>query len=315
MPLTWRTETGAGGTQERSESAPRDGRRKQPGQALGRLYVVATPIGNLEDVTLRAIKILRRADLIAAENVRHTRGLCRRYGIRTRVCSYRRSNQKRRAPEIIGTLQGGSAVALVTDAGTPGISDPGTFLIARAAEAEIPITPVPGPSAVGAALSVCGFASEAFVFAGFLPPRRGARQRALKALADEPRTLVFFEAPHRLCDMLVDVKEGLGDRPMVMLREMTKAFEEIRRGRVTELLRDLDPQGVRGEITLVVAGAESAGRPRELSQAGLRRLERLLARQTLSVRDVARRVAEQEGLPYRLVYRACLAIKQAEKVS
>ncbi len=302
MPLTWPTEAGAGS-------------QRTPGQAVGTLYVVATPIGNLEDMTLRAIKTMRRADLIAAENVRHTQGLCRRYGIRTRVCSYRRSNQKRRAPEIVRALRGGADVALVTDAGTPGISDPGTYLIALAAEAEIPITPVPGASAVGAALSVSGFPSEAFVFAGFLPPRRGARQRALQALADEPRTLVFFEAPHRLREMLADMKDRLGDRRVVMLREMTKVFEEIRRGTVTELIQALDPQGVRGEITLVVAGAENAGQRQAVSPAGVRRLQGLLARQTLSVRDIARLVAEQEGLPYRLVYKACLAIKQAEKDS
>jgi 16S rRNA (cytidine1402-2'-O)-methyltransferase len=278
----------------------------------GMLYVVSTPIGNLEDITVRAVRVLKDVDVIAAENVAHTRKLCRHYDIHTVLKSYRRENQKVKTPEIIKKLRSGSDVAVVTDAGTPGISDPGVYLINRAAKEGIRVTPVPGPSAVIAALSVSGLATGPFVFHGFLPNKSGKRRSELLKLVDESRTLVFFEAPHRIKATLRDLRKVLGDREAVLLREMTKVFEEVVRGPVSHILEHLTEERIRGEFTLVLAG-HRAEKALELDRAVLSGIDRLLAQEGLSLKDAAARIAQEEGLPYRQVYKACLARKEAAR--
>ena len=276
--------------------------------SFGSLFVVATPIGNLEDLTLRALRTLKEADRIAAENCAHTHGLCRHYGIETKLTPYHQHNQKARAPLLVRDMRAGMNVALVTDAGTPGISDPGVYLIHLAVEAGIKVVPVPGPCAVVSALSVSGMNTEQFVFGGFLPAKTGKRRRQLEALGQETRTLVFFEAPHRIRAMLGDLKDFYGNRPMVLLREMTKVFEEILRGYPADVLDGLTAETCRGEFTVVVAGrGKETGAP--LGDAVLSRIEALLLEQKLSIRDIAGLVSNEAGLSYRPVYKACLSIK------
>ncbi len=275
----------------------------------GTLYVTSTPIGNLEDITVRAVKVLERVALIAAENMGHTRGLCEHYGIKTGVISYHQHNQKVNAPEIIERLKSGNDIAIVTDAGTPGISDPGAYLISLTAAEGIPVTPIPGPSAVIAALSVSGLPTEQFVFVGFLPNKKGKRRKTLKNLISETRTMVFFEAPHRLEAMLTDLREIMGERQMVMLREMTKVFEEVKRGPVSAILAHLTPDKIRGEFTLVVAGCEKE--EREVGEETLGKIEGFLAEKKMSVRDIAERISSEDGPAYRQIYKETLARKRA----
>ena len=274
----------------------------------GTLYVVSTPIGNLEDITLRALRILEKVVIIAAENVAHTRGLCGHYRIKTRLTRYHRYNQKSKVPELLRELKSGNDVALVTDAGSPGSSDPGALLVGRAFDENIRVVPIPGASAVIAGLSVSGLSTERFVFLGFLPNKSGKRKKELKKLIFETRTMVFFEAPHRLKAMLTDLKEILGNRQMVMLREMTKVFEEIRRGSVGAILGHLTPDRIRGEFTLVVAGSEEekadATEPRVV-----KRIEEML-KEKMSVKDIAGVLSSEEGLTYRQIYRKCLDRKK-----
>ena len=284
--------------------------RKIENPGCGTLYVVSTPIGNMEDITLRALRVLKGVDLIAAENVRHTQRLCGHYGIKSRLTSYNQHNQKFKAHSLIKGLKSGKDLALVTDAGTPGISDPGAYLTGRAAREGIKITPIPGPSAVMAALSVSGLPTEGFVFVGFLPNKPGKRKKALKELISETRTMVFFEAPHRLNSMLADVIEILGDRRIVMLREMTKVFEEVKRGPVSAILEHLAEEKIRGEFTLVLPGLDEENKARELSDAALNRIEELLNEKEMSVRDMARLISGEEGLAYRHVYKECIVRKR-----
>ena len=284
------------------------------GNRGGTLYIVSTPIGNLEDITLRALKVLKSVDMIAAENVEHTKGLCKHYGIQTRVSAYNQHNRKARTPKLVRQIKSGQDVALVTDAGTPGISDPGVYLVSLAAEAGIVVTPIPGPSAAIAALSVSGMPSEQFLFLGFLPNKTGKRKKSLAGLTSEPRTMVFFEAPHRIRTMLSDLRDVLGDRKMVLMREITKVFEEAKRGTVNEVLQYLTPEKTRGEFTLVVEG-KTAEQGQALSQEVLNRIENLLAEKNRSVRDIAECLSTEKGISYRQVYKACLARKKnLEKV-
>ena len=222
----------------------------------GVLYVVATPIGNLEDVTLRALRVLREVDLIAAEDTRRTRTLLAHHGISRPLTSYYDAVERSRAPAIVERLKAGESVALVSDAGTPGIADPGYHLVRGAIAAGIPVVPVPGPSAVTALVSVAGLPAERFVFEGFLPTRRGARAARLAALAREPRALVFFEAGRRLAAFLADAEAALGDRAAVVGRELTKRHEEHLRGTLGALLREVGERApLRGEVTVLIAGA------------------------------------------------------------
>lgn len=277
-------------------------------QGYGTLYVVSTPIGNMDDITLRALKVLKFVDIIAAENMGHTKGLCGHYQIKTELTSYNQHNQKAKTTVLIGRLKSGRNVAVVTDAGTPGISDPGVYLINKAANEGISITPIPGPSAVIAALSVSGFPSEQFLFLGFLPNRPGKRRKTLSELVSEPRTMVFFEAPHRIREALEDLRDILGDRQMVMLREITKIFEDVKRGPVSAVLDHLTTDRIRGEFTLVVAG-KGGEKDQPLNKRLLKRIEHLIAEDARSIRGIAEMVSKEEGIAYRQIYKECLRIR------
>jgi 16S rRNA (cytidine1402-2'-O)-methyltransferase len=287
------------GAREETQKAPTE----------GVLYVVATPIGNLEDMTFRALRVLGEVDLIAAEGVEHTRRLCRRYEIGTRLTSYNQNNRRRKEPGLLEKLHAGWKVALVTNAGTPGISDPGTRLIRRALDERIRVETVPGACAAVAALSVSGLRSDGFVFAGFLSSRSGRRRREIEPLASEPRTLVFYEAPHRIRAMLEDLRAVLGDREAVVAREMTKVHEEILRGSLDGLAERVEGDRARGEFTVMVEGAS----PRSgggIPEAELRqRIGELLGRGDLSLRDVAEKLSLEQGLGYRHIYKVCLEVQ------
>jgi 16S rRNA (cytidine1402-2'-O)-methyltransferase len=220
----------------------------------GTLYIVSTPIGNLEDITLRALRILKEADLIAAEDTRHTGLLLRHFGIQTPLTSYFEGNELKKKEFIISKLRQGHRVALVSDAGTPGISDPGFRLIQTAIENQIPTVPIPGPSAVIAALSVSGLPTDAFLFKGFLPHKSKKKRDLLKQLEEVKETLIFYESPHRLTETLNDLFDILGDREMVLTRELTKVYEEVLRGKVSEIQIQIGERKLKGEITLVISG-------------------------------------------------------------
>lgn len=221
------------------------------------LYIVGTPIGHLEDITLRALRILREASIVAAEDTRHTQKLLNHYDIHTPLTSYHDHNKEEKTGVLLKRIEDGQSVALVADAGTPGISDPGYYLINRCIQAGIPVTPVPGPSAFLAALCASGLPTDAFVFEGFLPKKKGARRTFLASRLEEARTLIWYESPHRLVRSLQDILEVLGDRRIVVARELTKMFEEMIRGRVSRVAADLEGRTIRGEITLVVEGCRS----------------------------------------------------------
>ena len=282
----------------------------QTGQKSGTLYVVSTPIGNLEDITLRALRILKGVDLIAAEGVKHFRVLCRHYGIPGRVVRYNQHNHRVRGPELIRRLKSGSDVALVTNAGTPCVSDPGVPLVREALQEDIAVSPIPGPSAVTAALSASGLRSDAFVFLGFLSNRASRRRKELKALASDPRTMVFYEAPHRLAGMLKDLLEILGDRRSVLVREMTKVYEEVIPGTVSALLEKVEKEHPKGEMVLAVEGKEGAQEDSGLDHRVRRRIRNLLQDHTLSVRDIAARLAQEEGISFRNAYKTCLYVQR-----
>ncbi len=220
----------------------------------GTLYLVSTPIGNLEDITLRALRTLKEVGLIAAEDTRQTRRLLTHYDIQTPVTSYFEGNAQAKADKLVQRLQAGETIALVSDAGTPILSDPGYPLLRGCIAAAIPIVPIPGPSAVIAAASVSGLPLHNFTFEGFLSPKSGKRKRQLSVLAGEDRTLILFESPHRLRRFLADVLEVLGERDIVVARELTKRFEEIFRGNVSEALEKFRGTEPRGEFTIVIAG-------------------------------------------------------------
>lgn len=221
----------------------------------GLLYVVATPIGNLEDITLRAVRILREADVIAAEDTRHTRKLLAHLDIHTPLTSFHAHSGTARLERILRTLEEGKSVALVTDAGTPGIADPGQPLIAAAVESGIPVIPVPGPTAAAAAASIAGFPGSMFCFIGFMPGRPSRRKRLLESVADLPFSLVLYASPYRLLEDLEMCQACLGDRDVVVARELTKVHEEVLRGTLTEMLAHFAEVEPRGEFTLLVRGA------------------------------------------------------------
>ncbi|MEE9611663.1 MAG: 16S rRNA (cytidine(1402)-2'-O)-methyltransferase [Desulfatiglandales bacterium] len=281
----------------------------------GTLYVVSTPIGNLEDVTLRALRVLKDVDLIAAENVQHSKGLCRHYGIKTKLTRYNQHNKGVKGPDLIRRLKSGLDIALVTNAGTPGVSDPGVLLINQAAEANINISPIPGPSAVVAALSISGLRTDRFVFLGFLSNKAGKRKKELRNLISEPRTMVFFEAPHRIQAMLMDLKEILGDRQIVVLREMTKVYEEARRGPVSTILDQLEADKVKGEFTLVVAGKAVVEDEHLLDQETQKNIKKLMKEKNMSIKDIAGHLSGEGGLTYRRLYKECLSIKREMSAS
>lgn len=222
----------------------------------GKLYVVSTPIGNLKDITLRAIDVLKEVDIIAAEDTRRSRILLREYDIRNPVVSYHDRNKRAQATRLLNSMKNGKNCALVSDSGTPGIQDPGYFLIRLAVDQGIEVVPIPGASAVLAAAVVSGLPMDRFAFEGYLPRRRGRRKKRLQALADETRTMIFYESPHRLIETLEDALSLLGDRESVLARELTKKFEELLRGKISEILSLCREKGVRGEYVIVVRGED-----------------------------------------------------------
>jgi 16S rRNA (cytidine1402-2'-O)-methyltransferase len=267
---------------------------------MGILYLVATPIGNLEDVTLRALRVLREVSLIAAEDTRTTRKLLAHHGIRQRVISYNEHNMRARTPQLLAALGQGD-VAFASEAGTPGVSDPGFELTRAALQAGHEVVAVPGASALLTALVASGLPMREFLFVGFLPRRAGERRRLLESLAKERRTVVAFEAPHRLRKSLEDVRSVLGERHLALGRELTKVHEEVFRGTVSEALeRFAEP---RGEFTIVIEGASGAatGATEEALEAARRELARL-RREGAKGREAVRRVATETGLPRREVY-------------
>jgi len=267
----------------------------------GKLYVVSTPIGNLEDITLRAIRVLKEVALVAAEDTRRTRKLFEAYSISTPLISLYEHNEFKRSRELIDRLRGGRNVAYVSDAGTPGISDPGFVLIRQALENGIQVIPVPGVSAGVTALSVSGIPMDQFVFMGFLPAKSGKRRDLLVSVKDEQKTLIFFEAPHRLVVALEDMQSILGNREIVMARELTKLHEEILRGRLPDLLQDLRGRRIKGEITLIIAGQEPSARV--WSDEDIRSLYFSLAKETdCSDRDIVARIVEETGVSRKRVY-------------
>jgi len=274
---------------------------------VGTLHVVATPIGNLEDVTLRALRILGEVDLVLAEDTRRTRALLTHHGIRARLRSLHAHNEAARVKEVLALLGEGRSVALVSDAGTPLVSDPGERLVARVAEAGLPVSPVPGPSALLAALSVAGLPTECFAFLGFLPRARKGRAAALERWRERPESLVLFESPRRTRATLRELAESLGDRPACVARELTKLHEEVSRGTLTELA-DALAEPVRGEVTIVVAGGTRA----TPSVADLDAEIRRLLDEGRSVREVAETLAAAHTVPRRGVYARALALRDAE---
>ena len=266
------------------------------------VYVVATPIGNLEDLSARAQRVLAEVALIACEDTRHTALLCQRYGITTPRVSLHAHNEARRVPELLERLARGESLALVSDAGTPLISDPGERLVRAALEAGFAVVPVPGPSAVLAALVASGFATRCFAFAGFLPRKGAERARSLAALAGFPGTLIVFEAPNRVARTLADLHAALGPRRAALARELTKRHETVLRGRLGEL----SLQELRGELTIVVEGPSDEAPPAALLVDADAAADRLLAA-GLSARDAARCLAADLGLAKRDAYARVLA--------
>lgn len=222
----------------------------------GRLYIVSTPIGNLEDITLRALETIKKVDYIACEDTEHSLKLLNHYGIKKPLISYWSEKEKVRAEDIIHKVKGGHNVALITDAGTPGISDPGAIVISRAIEEDIEIVPVPGPTALITALSISGLNTEEFIFVGFLPVKQSQRRKKLLELSTEKRTLVFYEAPHRILQTIDDMLEVFGDRRACVARELTKMFEETLRGTLDEILDKLEESKIAGEYVIVVEGEQ-----------------------------------------------------------
>jgi 16S rRNA (cytidine1402-2'-O)-methyltransferase len=275
--------------------------------APGTLYVVATPLGNLEDVTFRAVRVLGQAALVAAEDTRRTRALLTHYRIRTPLVSYREQNHARVLPRLLETIAQGRDVALVSDAGTPGVSDPGALLVEAVLGQGGPVVPVPGPSAPACALSVAGWPVAGFLFIGFLPARKAARRQALAALAGERRTLVFFEAPHRLVEALADLAAAFGERRAVLAREMTKRHAEFLRGSLKDLAREMAarPEGARGEVTLVVAGDEQAA-SRRLSRA---ELVEILREETRPLKEIVADLAKVADMSRSDLYRLVLEVR------
>lgn len=274
------------------------------GRVPGTLYVVATPIGNLADISPRALQTLREAAWIACEDTRQTRKLLEHYAIAARTVSYHEHNEAERSEELLARLEAGESVALVSDAGTPLISDPGYRLVKKAAGRGIPVVPIPGPAAVIAALCASGLATDRFYFGGFLPRKSGERRRLLEQLRGLDATLVFYEAPHRLKETLRDVEAALGPRPVVVAREVTKVHEEFLRGTPGQILAELDSRGeVRGEVTLLIGRAEAA-EPAEASGEQLREEVLRLEQAGVARMEAIKRVARERRLPKRTVYRA-----------
>jgi 16S rRNA (cytidine1402-2'-O)-methyltransferase len=285
---------------------------KIEGPGAGCLYLVATPIGNLEDITLRALRVLKEADLIACEDTRETMKLLAHFDIQKRLVSYHEHNEITRAAEIAIELEQGAKVALVSDAGTPVVSDPGHHLVSLCLRHGIQVVPVPGASAFVAALAASGMPIEEFAFIGFLPSKQTERRKSLRELSGEQRTLVLYEAPHRLLDTLEDALEILGNRQVVVAREVTKLYEEFMRGRIETLLEDLRKKAPRGEITLLIAPPDKEAS--HLDAAGnsasavplARRVEEIALERGVDTKSALKVAARERGLTRREAYKQLL---------
>ncbi|HEY3346827.1 MAG TPA: 16S rRNA (cytidine(1402)-2'-O)-methyltransferase [Nitrospirota bacterium] len=268
---------------------------------FGTLYIVATPIGNLEDITFRAVRILKEVSLIAAEDTRHTQKLLTHFDIHNQLTSYHDHNKETKSEVLVARLKEGGSVALVSDAGTPGISDPGYYLINRAIEEGVEVVPIPGVAAAVAALSVSGLPTDSFVFEGFLPSKKSQRIKKLDTLKDEPRTLIFYEAPHRISEMLSDMAAVFGDRRAVLSRELTKIHEEHLRGSLHDIIKILEERPARGEITLVVEGVSK--KPSELFVISIEdHVDKVVRETGVSKKDAIAEVARLRGVPKKSVY-------------
>ena len=274
----------------------------------GTLFVVATPIGNLEDITFRAVRVLREADVIAAEDTRHTRKLLSHYAIRTPLTSYHEHNERSAAPVLVERMCRGESIALVSDAGTPSISDPGYRLTLAAVAAGIRVTPIPGPSALTAALSAAGLPTDRFIFEGFLPEKTQQRRERLRTLRDERRTLVFYEAPHRLKESLEDLESILGDRAVVIARELSKVHEEFLRGSVHDISTEIAQRDIYGEVVIILEGfAGDTG----ASEESLAKEILQLQGNGMRVKEIADVLGEKYALPKKRIYRLALEVRKA----
>jgi 16S rRNA (cytidine1402-2'-O)-methyltransferase len=269
----------------------------------GVLYVVGTPIGNLEDITYRAVRVLREAELIACEDTRHTRKLLDHYGIEGKLVSYHEHNEAQRAEELVRKLLDGKSIAQVSDAGMPGISDPGYRVIKLAIERGIPVVPVPGPSALVAALAASGLPTDAFDFRGFLPAKSGQRRTVLEAIRGAEQTVIFYEAPHRIHEAMENMVAVLGPaRPLVIARELTKVHEEFLRGTAGELAERVRDREIRGEITILIGKAVSSGQASEVLDLAAR-LRDIMQQQNVDEKAALKVLAKERGVSKSEVYR------------
>lgn len=265
----------------------------------GTLYIVSTPIGNLEDITLRALRILGEVDLVAAEDTRHSLKLLNHYGISKPMISYWGERERVRSEEIIRKLQDGKTVALISDAGTPGISDPGAVVVRKAIEENIRVVPVPGPSALIAALSLSGLPTDIFTFIGFLPPKKALRQKVLRDLSLEKNTLVFYEAPHRIMETLTDMDRIFADRKAALVKEITKIHEEVLRGRISEIIGAIEKTKIAGEYVIIMEGRPE-GNKVTITDA----LEEIgsLMKKGLKRKEAVKKIAADYGLSSKELY-------------
>lgn len=291
----------------------KDCMNKSAGEKQGTLYMVATPIGNLEDITMRALRVLKEVDLIAAEDTRHSRILLSAYNIKTPLISLHEHNEKERSALIVSRIEQGMSVAYISDAGTPCISDPGYHLVNVALTNRISVVPVPGPSALIAALSVCGLPADQFLFCGFLPPKENKRRRFLETIRDEEKTIIFYESPVRIIDTLKDVCDMLGDRQIVVARELTKVYEEIKRGRISGILSQVPIGKTKGEFTVILQGASRVSV--SLTDDQIReKLLHLWEERRISLRDAVTDVVRQTGLPRKKIYDMAVKIRPVPRL-
>ncbi len=267
----------------------------------GKLVICATPIGNLEDITLRALRILGEVDLIAAEDTRETRKLLTHYKLKTQLTSYHSYNEKKKKKKIIEEIKKGKKVALVADRGMPGLSDPGYSLIKSCIEEGIELEVLPGPSAAISALAVSGLPSTSFIFLGFLPRKKGERKKILSKLKDEERTLIFYEAPHRIKQLIDEILEVLGNREAVLVRELTKVYEEILRGSVKEIKEKIQAKKPKGELTFLVKG-EGKKASEKISSEEIYHLVQDLIAQGFSKKEAIKKVAQEKKVSKKFVY-------------
>lgn len=274
------------------------------------LYLVSTPIGNLEDITLRAIGVLKSVDLIACEDTRHTRRLLDHFGINKPTVSYHEHNEQARAEELVQQMIGGKSIAIVTDAGTPGISDPAYRIVTAAIENGIKVAPIPGAVALIAGLTASGLPTDSFLFAGFIPNKKMARRARLEELKNERVTLVFYEAPHRIRETLADALEILGDRRASLARELTKLHEQFIRGKLSEIIAHFDSHEPRGEMTLVIAGNDKDNLTAVETGSINEQIQRLMNEMNLSRNEALKLAAKSRGLSKREAYQLMLEEKK-----